>query len=142
MDRRLALLLIAAAAAAPGAVSARDEHRHPSPKLAPAGAQHWTRGDRTWWRGRAEWRDYKGERPGFSYAPGYGYYPVDRAVAAHAWRRGEYLPETYRHRVVADWAYFGVRSPPRGYAWVWCGRQIALVSQSSGLILDVEDNVF
>jgi Ni/Co efflux regulator RcnB len=142
MDRRLALLLLAAGLAAPSAVSAREERRHPLLRPAQPPPQHWNRGDRDWWRGRPEWRDYRGERPGFWYAPGYGYYPVDRALWRHEWRRGEYLPEAYRHRVVRDWAWFGVRPPPRGYAWVWCGRQIALVSQGSGLILDVEEAVF
>src|SRR5678816_3280552 len=27
------------------------------------------------WRGRAEWNRYRGVRPGYWYAPGYGYYP-------------------------------------------------------------------
>jgi Ni/Co efflux regulator RcnB len=120
---------------------ARDDRRHPTTTARPD-PQHWDRSDRTWWRSKPQWRDYKGERPGFWYAPGYGYYPVDRALVRHTWRRGEYLPEAYRHRVVTDWAWFGVRPPPRGYAWVWCGRQIALVSQGSGLILDVEEDVF
>jgi Ni/Co efflux regulator RcnB len=142
MNVRFALLLFAAAMAAPSVVVAGQEHHRPAVKPVQASAPHWSRGDRTWWRGRAEWRDYKGERAGFWYAPGYGYYPVERAVWGHAWRRGEYLPDSYRHRPVTDWGYFGVRAPPRGYAWVWCGRQIALVSQSSGLILDVEDDVF
>jgi Ni/Co efflux regulator RcnB len=108
----------------------------------PPQPQHWSRGDRSWWRGRAEWRDYRGERPGFWYAPGYGYYPVDRPLWGHVWRRGEYVPQAYRHRAVTDWAWFGVRAPPRGYAWVWAGKQIALVSQSSGLVLDVEEDIF
>ena len=143
MNRRLALLLFASMLAAPcGALALEQRHRpvpHPALSAAPG---HWEHGDRSWWRGKPQWRDYRGERHGFWYAPGYGYYPVDRALWRHAWRRGEYLPEAYRHRAVSDWAWFGVRPPPRGYAWVWAGRQIALVSQSSGLILDVEEDVF
>src|SRR5690606_15396658 len=30
------------------------------------------------WRGRSEWRDYRGARSGYWYAPGYGYRPVQR----------------------------------------------------------------
>jgi Ni/Co efflux regulator RcnB len=142
MDRRLALLLLAVGLAAPGIALAREERRRPVLRPAQPTPQHWDRGDGGWWRGRPEWRDYKGDRPGFWYAPGYGYYPVDHTLWRHEWRRGEYVPEAYRHRVVTNWAWFGVRSPPRGYAWIWCGRQIALVSQGSGLILDVEEDVF
>ena len=142
MNRRLALLLLIAGLAAPGAALAREERAHPVLRPGAPTPQHWNRGDHGWWRGRPEWRDYNGERPGFWYAPGYGYYPVEHALWRHDWRRGEYLPEAYRHRVVTNWAWFGVRPPPRGYAWVWCGRQIAMVSQGSGLILDVEEDVF
>ncbi|HEY3813568.1 MAG TPA: RcnB family protein [Caulobacteraceae bacterium] len=142
MNRRLALFLLCAAVAAPGASLAHEDRHHPRLIQAHPQPQHWSRGDRSWWRGRAEWRDYRGERPGFWYAPGYGYYPVDRALWSHVWRRGEYVPQAYRHRTVTDWAWFGVRAPPRGYAWVWAGKQIALVSQSSGLVLDVEEDVF
>jgi Ni/Co efflux regulator RcnB len=148
MRRRFVLALAAAALAMSTGAQAQivlrfggQPHRpHHDPYERPRG--HWERGDRGWWRGRAEWRGYHGERPGFWYAPGYGYYPVERELWRHRWRRGQYLPEAYRHYYVDDWEWFGVRPPPRGYAWVWCGDQIALVSQGSGLILDVVDNVY
>ena len=39
------------------------------------------------WSDRAEWRTYRGDRSGYWYAPGYGYYSQ---VRGRAWRRGAY----------------------------------------------------
>ena len=71
------------------------------------------------WRGRPEWRGFAGARPGQWYAPGYGYRPIERRWAGHAWRRGEYLPVAYRGYAVNDWGYYGLRAPPPGYRWVY-----------------------
>ena len=39
--------------------------------------RRWDRSDRNWWRGRVDFRDYRGSRNGYWYAPGYGYYRVE-----------------------------------------------------------------
>ena len=104
-----------------------------------AHANHWDR-SRNWWRGRPEWRGYVGRRSGYAFAPGYGYYRIDPKHGG--WRRGQYVPAYLRARYVRDPAFFGVRPAPRGYAWIWCGEDILLISLSSGLILDVVHHVY
>jgi len=99
-------------------------------------------GRRDWWHGRSEWRDYRGVRPGYHYAPRYGYYRIEPRFYGHVWRRGEYLPPAYRGYVVEDPYYFGARVAPRGYVWVWMGNDLVLISRHSGLILDVVRNVY
>jgi Ni/Co efflux regulator RcnB len=54
------------------------------------------------WRDRAEWRTYRGARPGYWYAPGYGYHRHDRRYDRAYWRRGAYVPRAYRTYYVQD----------------------------------------
>jgi Ni/Co efflux regulator RcnB len=104
--------------------------------------QHWSH-RRDWWRGRPEWRDYAGPRRGWAYAPGYGYYRMDPKYYENGgWRRGQYVPAELRAHYVRDPAFFRVRQAPRGYAWIWCGPDILLVSMDTGLILDVVHDVY
>lgn len=65
-------------------------------------------------------------RPG--YQPGY-----------NAWRRGAYLPPSYRDRgyVVYDYGRYRLRPPPRGYYWYRDGNDYLLAAIATGLILDV-----
>lgn len=86
------------------------------------------------WRGRPEWNAYRGARAGFWYAPGYGYY---RAVPGHAWRRGAYVPRTYRHFYVQDYRYYGLRPPPPGYRWIYADGNFVLMALATGLIASV-----
>jgi Ni/Co efflux regulator RcnB len=103
---------------------------------------HWSH-RRDWWRGRPEWRGYTGPRPGYAFAPGYGYYRMDaRIYATGGWRRGQYVPASLRTHYVRDPGFFGVRPAPRGYVWIWCGEDILLVSADTGLILDVVHDVY
>jgi Ni/Co efflux regulator RcnB len=102
----------------------------------------WNRNDRYWWRGHPDWRGYDGRRHGYWYAPGYGYYSVESRWYGHAWRRGEYMPGAYRRYHVRDPYFYGLRPAPRGYAWIYAGGDLVLVSLSSGLILDVLLNVY
>jgi Ni/Co efflux regulator RcnB len=85
------------------------------------------------WRGRPEWSGYHGARPGYWYAPGYGYHPVGR----YAWRRGAYVPVTYRNYYVQDWGYYGLRAPPAGYRWIYADGNFVLMAAATGLIADV-----
>lgn len=86
------------------------------------------------WRDRTEWREYRGARPGYWYAPGYGYRPY---VRGYAWRRGAYVPGGYRHYYVSDYGYYGLRPPPPGYRWVYADGNFVLMALATGLIADV-----
>jgi Ni/Co efflux regulator RcnB len=63
-------------------------------------------------------------RPG--YQPGYT-----------AWRRGGYLPQSYRGYVVNDYYRYGLRAPPRGYYWYQSGNDYLLAAVATGLIFDI-----
>lgn len=54
--------------------------------------QRWDRGNRNWYQGRADHRDYRGARNGYWYAPSYGYYRVQPRYYNQSWQRGGYLP--------------------------------------------------
>lgn len=86
------------------------------------------------WRDRPEWRTYRGARPGYWYAPGYGYRPV---VRGYNWRRGAYVPAAYRGYYVQDPYYYGLRAPPRGYRWVYADGNFVLMALATGLIAEV-----
>jgi Ni/Co efflux regulator RcnB len=88
------------------------------------------------WRGRPEWNGYRGARPGYWYAPGYGYQRMDPRFRS-SWRRGAYVPGPYRHYYVQDWGYYGLRPPPSGYRWVYADGNFVLMALASGLIADV-----
>ena len=50
--------------------------------------QRWDRNNRDWYRGRADFRDYRGARNGYWYAPSYGYYRVEPRYYNYRWQRG------------------------------------------------------
>jgi Ni/Co efflux regulator RcnB len=91
------------------------------------------------WRGRSEWRDYRGARAGYWYAPGYGYRPV---VRGYAWRRGAYVPRTYRGYYVQDPYFYGLRPAPYGYRWVYADGNFVLMALATGLIAEVIANAY
>lgn len=91
------------------------------------------------WRNRAEWREYRGARSGYWYAPGYGYRPV---VRGYNWRRGAYVPRAYRSYYVQDPYYYGLSAPPRGHRWVYADGNFVLMSVASGLIASVIANAY
>jgi Ni/Co efflux regulator RcnB len=86
------------------------------------------------WRGRAEWSNYRGARSGYWYAPGYGYRPVMRD---YSWRRGGYVPTTYRRYYVQDYGYYGLRAPPPGHRWVYADGNFVLMAVATGIIASV-----
>jgi Ni/Co efflux regulator RcnB len=86
------------------------------------------------WRDRAEWREWRGARSGYWYAPGYGYRPVMRG---HAWRRGAYVPRAYRTYYVQDPYYYGLAPAPRGYRWIYADGNFVLMALATGLIANV-----
>lgn len=111
----------------------RDDHRDDRREWR---GMRYDRGHPETWRARPEWRMYHGVRPGYWYAPGYGYYRVNPRWHG-AWRRGAYVPPPYRHFYVDDWGYYGLRPPPPGYRWVYADGNFVLMALATGLIADV-----
>lgn len=104
--------------------------------------QRWDRNNRDWWRGRGDFRDYRGARSGYWYAPSYGYYRVEPRYQSYRWQRGHYLPHAYRSYYVRDPYAYGLRQAPRGYRYVHAGNDIVLVAVATGLIASVLSGVF
>lgn len=89
------------------------------------------------WRGRAEWRDFRGVRPGFWYAPGYGYRAIDRRWINRSWRRGDAVPVEWRSYYVQDPFFYSLRPAGPGYRWVYLNGNFALMNLRTGLIADI-----
>jgi Ni/Co efflux regulator RcnB len=88
-----------------------------------------------WWRGDPGFYDYRGERPGFYFAPGYGYYAIPRGYADRAFVAGVALPIPMRRYGVAEPDVYGLRPPPRGYGWYYAGSSFVLASVATGMIV-------
>ena len=104
--------------------------------------QRWDRNNRDWWRGRYDFRDYRGARSGYWYAPSYGYYRVEPRYYGYRWQRGGFLPPPYRGYYVRDPYAYGLGPPPRGYRYVHAGRDIVLIAIATGLIANVLASVY
>ncbi|MDP3174632.1 RcnB family protein [Phenylobacterium sp.] len=91
------------------------------------------------WRDRSEWRAYRGARQGYWYAPGYGYRPMARHNN-HQWRRGAYVPTSYRSYYVQDPYYYGLNAAPRGYRWIYADGNFVLMALTTGLISQIITN--
>ncbi|HEY9218907.1 MAG TPA: RcnB family protein [Phenylobacterium sp.] len=89
------------------------------------------------WRNRSEWRDYRGARSGYWYAPGYGYRAHDRRYSSNYWRRGAVVPYGYRSYYVQDPYYYGLQPAPYGHRWVYADGNFVLMSIATGLIAQV-----
>lgn len=105
-------------------------------------ADRWDRNNRNWWQGRSEFRDYRGARSGYWYAPGHGYYRVEPRYYSHSWQRGHYLPTSYRGYYVQDPYFYGLRPAPYGYRYVHAGNDIVLIAVASGLIASVLSGIW
>jgi len=104
--------------------------------------QRWERNNRDWWRGRSDFRDYRGPRSGYWYAPSHGYYRVEPRYHNYRWQRGHYLPPAYRTYYVRDPHVYGLRQAPRGYRYVHAGNDIVLIAIATGLIASVLSGVY
>ena len=89
------------------------------------------------WRDREEWRGYRGQRPGYWYAPGYGYHT---AVRGRDWRRGAYVPRSYRRFYVQQPYYYGLAPAPRGERRIYADWNFVRMSLASGMIAAVIAN--
>ena len=104
--------------------------------------RRWDRNNRDWWRGRDDFRDYRGARSGYWYAPSYGYYRVEPRYYGQRWQRGHYLPHSYRSYYVRDPYAYNLRPAPRGYRYVHAGNDIVLIAIATGLIASVLSGVY
>jgi len=104
--------------------------------------RRWDRNNRDWWRGRDDFRDYRGARYNQWYAPGYGYYRVEPRYYGYRWQRGAYLPSAYRSYYVRDPYVYGLRPAPYGYRYVYAGNDIVMIAIASGLIASVLHDIF
>ncbi|MFN7112613.1 MAG: RcnB family protein [Brevundimonas sp.] len=62
---------------------------------------------------------------------------------AQRWKKGQRLPASYRdnsHRV--DHSRYGLRAPPRGYAYYRSGNDIVLTAVATGLISSVLNGAY
>lgn len=105
-------------------------------------AQRWSRNDKRWMQQRREFQAYAGRRPGFWFAPGYGYVQVDPRFRGYGWRVGGVVPWQLRNYAVADPWFYGVQPAPPGFRWVWLDNNIALVNLRSGAIVQIVWNVY
>lgn len=113
---------------------------NPAPRIEQR--RDWDRGRADWWRGRPEFRDYGGVRPGFWYRPGFGYFRVDPRWYGFAWRVGGFVPFEFRNYYVESPYLYGLPPAPYGYAYVYLGNNIALMSLGNGVIVQVFPNVY
>ncbi|WP_339928896.1 RcnB family protein [uncultured Brevundimonas sp.] len=104
--------------------------------------QRYDRNNRDWYRGRSDFRDYRGVRSGYWYAPSYGYYRVNPRYNTHRWQRGHTLPAAYRGYYVRDPYVYGLRQAPRGYRYVHAGNDIVLMAVATGLIISVMSGAY
>jgi Ni/Co efflux regulator RcnB len=83
--------------------------------------------------GHEDRRDYQNRADNDEYRQGRG------AGPNHDFRRGQRLPQEYRHRqyVVDDWRGHHLSAPPRGYHWVQTGGDYVLVAIATGIILQL-----
>ena len=79
-------------------------------------------------------RDFPGRMGAgrFDYQGGY----ARQYAPARAWGRGQYLPQEYWGGRVLDYGEYRLRPPPYGYGWVAVGKDIYLMQDATGLVLD------
>jgi len=72
-----------------------------------------------------------------------GRYQAPRGYYAQNWRRGQYLPQTYRARgYYVDYRAYRLPPPPRGYAYYRNGDDVILTAIATGLIASVLFDLF
>ncbi|WP_343698971.1 RcnB family protein [Caulobacter sp.] len=117
--------------AAPPPKGGRPPHVAPPPH----GVVVVDRGQPGWWRGHPGFVSYVGPRPGYYYAPGYGYYAIPRGYTRTTWVVGATLPPMMRSYVVISPAVYGLAPAPVGCGWYYAGANIVLVRLSTGVII-------
>lgn len=89
------------------------------------------------WRRPPPPAGYVGVRPGYYYAPGYGYYPVAAPYYARRWVIGGVVPVALRRYYVPAPAVYGLPVAPVGQSWIFVGNRIALVAGRTGVIVQL-----
>lgn len=98
----------------------------------------WNRGrGNDWWRSDRGFRGYTGFRPGYYFAPNYGYYSVPRNYFGRRWYQGDYLPSIFWRYTLNDYRTYGLGYPPPGTQWVAVDTTIYLIDRRDGYIIEV-----
>lgn len=73
-----------------------------------------------------------------------GRYQAPRNYRAHAWRKGDRLPNGYyaSRYSIREYNRYGLYAPPRGYQWTRVGNDAVLVAVASGLVGAVVSQLF
>lgn len=117
------------------AAHAHDGHRPPPPPPRYHSTVVIDRSRPGWWRGNPAFVGYIGPRPGYYFAPGYGYYPVPRGYTGRVFVVGTVVPPPMRTYVVVRPTVYGLRPPPPGYRWYYAGTSFVLAATSNGVIV-------
>ena len=88
-----------------------------------------------WWVGHTGFVAYVGPRPGYYYAPGYGYYRIPVGWVGRPFVVGVVLPAPLRRYPIVTPAIYGLRPAPVGYTWFYAGSSFVLASGTSGVIV-------
>ncbi|WP_375286434.1 RcnB family protein [Sphingomonas sp.] len=89
------------------------------------------------WRAPPPAPVYRGARPGYHYAPGYGYYTVPPAYYGRTWAVGAVVPVGLRRYYVPVPAVYGLPPAPIGYNWIFAGNRVVLVVGHTGVVVRV-----
>lgn len=107
--------------------------------------RHWDRGpDRTYYRARnySDYQRYPYYRSQQRYRIGTYYRPT--GYYYNAWHRGDRLPRAYYapRYVVYDYGRYGLYRPPYGYHWVRVDGDVILAAITTGLVMQVVNQIF
>lgn len=80
---------------------------------------------------------YRGARPGYYYAPGYGYYAVPKPYYGRTWAVGAVVPVSLRRYYVPVPAIYGLPTAPIGCSWIFAGNRVVLVVGHTGVVVRV-----
>ena len=95
-----------------------------------------------WWQGRREFNGYAGHRPGFFFAPGFGYRPFPSGYAGRPWVVGVVVPPELRSYQVTDPTVYGVAPAPVGHRWIYVDDGVALIDTSRGVIVQSVSHIW
>ena len=122
-----------------GGYAGHEHHFHGGGEMGPGmGGWHaagYDHGNVRWWQGRHEFAQYVGGRPGYYFAPGYGYHPIAAAYLGRAWAIGATVPPELRTYVVADPTVYGMAPAVPGFRWIYVDDGLALIDEHRGIIV-------
>ncbi|QCB43668.1 hypothetical protein E5673_16705 [Sphingomonas sp. PAMC26645] len=107
----------------------------PPPPHHSGGTVYYPGGNPNWWHGNVAFVGYVGPRPGYYYAPSYGYYAVSPAYSTKLWIVGSTVPASFQSYVVVNPAMYGLPIATTGYRWIYVNTNMVLIRRSSGVVI-------